>query len=199
MSVKPSLADSGFDTVADGLSFRSLIPVRWHAIDADPRHAGSVDRRNVDLLGKLMAIENGAADNGPADPECSNEIRRLHLKMDFLIGLVSDLISANSPLPETRRVMVCPDSVEWYDPDPPEAGAEVEVALYLSDKYPLPLRLRATVECVVKAANEWMVSATWAPMPEPLADAFERLIFLHHRRAVARASSLAGGVPHQEA
>lgn len=194
----PSMADNGFDAVTHGLSFRSLLPLSWRAIDAIAIEGWSADRRNLDVIGKLMAIESGAADNGPVDQECSGEIHRLHLKMDFLIGLVSDLISRNEPRPGARRVKVCPDWVEWYDPTPPEAGAEVEIALYLTDKYPLPLRLRATVECVVKAGKEWIVSATWAPVGADLADGFERLIFLHHRREVARAATIAGSSPVQE-
>jgi hypothetical protein len=193
------LAESGFDTAAHGLSFRSLLPISWRLVDTAGSPGAGADLRNLDVVSKLMAIENGAADSGPVEQECSTDIRRLHLKMDFLIGLVSDLIAGNAPQPEARQVMVCPDSVEWYDREPPETGAEIEVALYLSAKYPLPLRLRATVECVVKAGEQWMVSATWATMMADLAEAFERLIFLHHRREVARAASAPGTPPAQEA
>ena len=188
----PSMADTGLDPAAPGLSFRSLLPLSWRTLDAVGAQAETADRRNLNVIDKLMAIENGAADHGPMEPESSNEIRRLHLKMDFLIGLVSDLISGTEPLPGIRRVRVCPDWVEWYDPAPPEAGIDVEIALYLSNKYPLPLRLRARVECVVKVGAEWIVSAMWAPINADLADGFERLIFLHHRREVARGATLAG-------
>ena len=168
------------------MGFRASLPLRWCGAEDTAGRTPPSDACNLDAARKLLAIENATGEGAAGEPELTAE---LQLKVDYLTNLVADLLSRIEPLPAAKQVMVCLDWIEWYDTDPPEAGAEIEVCMYLNERYPLPLRLSATVECVVKAGTEWVVSAGWRPMAAELAEAFERLVFTYHRRGVARTAS----------
>jgi hypothetical protein len=93
----------------------------------------------------------------------------------------------NSLTVPRHRVWLRTDGVHWLDAQPPEAGAVVEVTLYMSARYPRPLRLALTVLDVTPEGSGSRVRTSYWDIDPSARNYLEKQIFRHHRRAVAEA------------
>ena len=84
-------------------------------------------------------------------------------------------------------------SVEWDEPVPPPDGTVVVVEVRVATGHPVTACLPATLArhpdapVAAPGAAAVRVLATLAPMPEATRDAYERCVFILHRRAIRRA------------
>jgi len=183
----PGMFD-GADTVVlyEELAFQDVLPVLWHpsAAAPDPDAAASLTERNLQVLQAWDAM----GEHGPVEkPDDSNpyaaDLMRLERKMNLLLDLVGQILTANRPRPTPTSVRFNALGAVWRGTPPlPEAGAQGILEVHLHDCLAQPLRLPGRVTSVTPDGN---VKARFLPLGETVADLIEKMAFRRHRRQVA--------------
>lgn len=175
----------------EGITYQDRLPVDWEVLPALPSDGEQhrLNRINEELLQNLLLL-----DEAPQDAEEKEEggvqehFKRLEAKLDLLLNLVSEMISANGGgLPEPRTVNlgargVCVHTQEG-DLDSLHEGSLLKIRLYLDPQFPRPLNLCGHITAV--QADCFTVSYT--RLDEALQGLLDKYVFRQHRRAVALA------------
>lgn len=178
---------------SEGLVYVSSLAVGWRALDVlpDTEHASRLNETNSLFLKALNALEEGSGDvldaaSGTAALQL--ELERLDMKLNLLIDLVSHVLGRQVGVPPHAEVRLGVHAITWYTslPAPPE-GAFVIVDVYITPLYPRPLELAGQV---VSVRDGW-ASVAFANLGEDVSEGIQKLIFRHHRRAVATQRSAA--------
>jgi len=170
------------------------LPLRWMAPAApdDPVARARANASVIQFLGVLES-DGGAVNTTESEPPVS-DLQRLESKVDALLELVTQLwVRGDAALPH-RRVWLSNAGVEWLDPSPPETGSTVELSLYMSTRFPQPLRLSVAVVGVEREASVFRVQSRFGDIDAMTRNYLEKLIFREHRRAVAEARRQRSGV-----
>ena len=114
------------------------------------------------------------------------EIARLHQKMQLLMEMVGSLMRAQQALPTARPVRLVAGGLRWSDGARP-VGERGVVELWLHPCCPEPLRLPVQLLMIQPEGEGVRIDAVFEPLPETLADALEKHVFLRHRRELAEA------------
>ncbi len=172
----------------------------WPAGDED------MARSETECGAGLRALEACLEADGRGEP--ASAAGRLEAKLDLLLvslQRIDDALAARSA-PDGRalhrpiEVLLRAGSIEWTEPAPPPDGTEVVVDLRAAVGQPVSARLLASLSRVAAPAGAAglalaggvRVVATLAPMTTPLQDAYERCVFILHRRSLRRAQGAAG-------
>jgi len=111
------------------------------------------------------------------------DLMRLERKMNLLLDLVGQILTANRPRPAAAAVRFNALGAVWRGTPPlPETGAQGTLEVYLHDCLAQPLRLPGRVTSVAPDGN---VKARFIPLGEPVADLIEKMAFRRHRRQIA--------------
>ncbi|KAF0193038.1 MAG: hypothetical protein FD165_141 [Gammaproteobacteria bacterium] len=176
------------DRLGSGLVYTDSIPFSWRQLDTVTGDAAAahIGHHSLQVLRLILSIEEqGPEPVADADPEHEN-IARLEFKLNLLIDLVGYLLAQNSLIPPRVLVSLSADGLEWGSDDAPQLGSYVELALYLSPKYPRPVTLPGFIEAVdVTPEGGYRTRAIFPELSVPLQDALEKFIFRHHRRIIA--------------
>lgn len=177
----------GADTVVlfDELAYQDTLPVAWRPLagSVDAAYAAGLSERNSRLLQACAAIE----DHSSADREddVSPELLRIDAKINLMLDLMGQLLSANRPRPVPVPVRFNTQGAQWpaaATAATPAIGSQGLVLLYLRDYLPEALRLLGRV---TEIGADRQVKVRFAPPGETTADLMEKLIFRHHRRLIA--------------
>lgn len=128
--------------------------------------------------------------NDYLDPEAkgtSAEIHRIEQKLDFVTELLARVLHAQQDIPETNAIKMSAEHISWYPQISLCPGDYCVLSIYLSQKYPLPIDL--PVEVINSNAKELSVFQTEGRIllsDENIIEDLTRLIFLFHRRQIAR-------------
>jgi len=167
----------------ESLVFDGQLPVVFRPIASIPS-PGSLsvcnERNEHTLRSSLLP-------NEPIDVEDNDEItqhlRRQEAKLDLLLDLVSTLLARQSNNPESTEVRLSADGIQWQDGDLAFAVDDcVEVEVHMTPGVPQPLKFYGKVI----AAEAGECRADFFGVSQPVVDLLEKLIFRHHRRAVAQ-------------
>ncbi len=173
----------------EGLCYEERLPLAWQPGDDAVRTDDHVQSLNESLMQHLEALETH-----PDTEERSNhpELLRLERKIDILLATLGRIRAAQLPMPAATDIALYADGLAWVagDDGSLSVGSQGSVALYLDPVLPDPLRLAGTVERIGEddKGRRWVFLRFTDP-GETLRDAIERMIFRHHRRAVAQARS----------
>ena len=125
------------------------------------------------------------------DSTIAEDLHRLEHKVNVLIQLVAKLVAKDQQLPQSQPWRLYAGGIEWR-----VSGAELPgdstgiVLLYISRQFPQPLRLPGRI--VAGRGDErgrWQRFA-FAGLSPAVTEGLDRLIFRHHRRAVAGVRTL---------
>lgn len=165
-----------------------FIPFNWTRVTGDEiaRQAVSWHTVNAETLRALLSLEHGVAEKPDEDPRIVQELQRLEGKIDLLLGLVSQFILKDQPLPAAAKCRIGGQGLEWTGDDSPDVGEVILVTLVLNPRYPCPVSLPASVTQVLAVPEGHQIKAEFLPMPEDVQDRLERFVFLHHRKQVAQ-------------
>lgn len=150
---------------------------------ADPQRLAALAAGNAATLATLLALEATQTSEESVPAGVAERLHRLEVRLDAALLLLADLAAARLSAPAPRRVTLTHDTLAWDDATPPAAGMDVLVSLFLSARFPRALHLPAHVEQVTGGH----VVARRHPHDESFEDAWSRLLFALHRRAIAHA------------
>lgn len=174
------LPSPGFDAqpyFSDRL--RLLFEARDEAPGEAERSALCADART--LLGRLLALEDGAAARTEDDKEPSPELLRLERKLDLVLELLAYRLNDTTAAPE-RPVRVSAAGACWRQAEPMVERPFGIVSIHLHRLLPRPLRLPVRR---LQAAAEGQVEVAFLDLDEECEDLLVRYVFLQHRRQLA--------------
>ncbi len=172
----------------EGITYRDELPIAWEPQLQLPS-AGEIHRfncENEELLQTLLMLDETAQDNEDEVESADNERwRRLEGKVNILLGLVGELLTADTILPTTHALQLGVEGlcVLGVDDCTPQPGQIVKVRLFLAPKFPHPLQLVARVSNVYKSG----FTLAYCEFDAPVQDLLDRYVFRQHRRAIALA------------
>jgi hypothetical protein len=177
----------GIDTVVlyEELAYEDSLPLNWKPLPEpyDPTIAGGFAETNLRLLQMLAAMEEHRPEKPDENSPHSADLMRLDLKINLLLDVMGQLMSANQPRPPALRIRFNAMGAIWTGARPyPDLGAQGVLELYLGDCLPQPLRL---VGRIASVGPDGRIKARFVPPGEQIADLIEKLAFRRHRRQVA--------------
>lgn len=182
------------DPFSEGLVYEAMLPVGWRVLEEAPSAAviRGQNERSEDLIRMLSVIgQTGAADYGEEKSDTFQELMRLETKINLVLDLVGELVSRDAGMPERTSVRLSSRGVEWEAGDnPPKPHELLSLNLYLRRNLPRPLELTGKVVAV----HNSVVTAVFEGASEAVVDGLDKLIFRHHRRAIAQARTHGGHI-----
>lgn len=115
----------------------------------------------------------------------AEDIQRLEFKVNVLIQLVARLLKRDDGVPPVRHWRLHAEGVEWLVNDDAPAPGLGLVSLYVSRNFPQPLVLPGRVLGTRDDAYGRWAQFRFEGLMPAAAELLDRLIFRHHRRAVA--------------
>lgn len=178
--------DSLRQALASAPAAVQVLPLRWGApVEFGPVAQGEAQR----VLAAVAALEERPPSLADDSGGLEAEVARLHQKMHLLMEMVGGLLRAQQSPPPALPVRLVAGGLRWHDRVEP-AGELGMLELWLHPACPEPLRLPARLLAVAAEAGGVQVDAAFEPLPEPLATALEKHVFLRHRRELAEARQL---------
>lgn len=167
----------------DSLVFEGRLPVAFRAI-ADIPGPGSLsvcNERNEHTLRTGLLPSEPVEIEG--NDEISQHLRRQEAKLDLLLDLVATLLARQGNSPETSQIKLSAGGVQWQDSELTFAVDDcVEVEVHMTPGIPQALKFYGKVI----SAQEGLCRARFYGVSQQVVDLLEKLIFRHHRRAVAQ-------------
>ena len=160
------------DEFGMGIVFTGRIPLEWHT-SSDKLSAKALSD-NEKCLRIILALSEY-----PTEP--SEELAALERKVDITLEMVAELLRSNLDISEPVDIHLGAHELAWRSPlNLPAVGEAIELAIYLHDLYPRPLRLKGKV----KASNGESCHVSLEEQSEEVQQLLEKYIFLHHRRQI---------------
>lgn len=179
------------DFFSERVSFRGRMPLRWEPLESEPDEGQltSLNEQNLALLRAVSALEERHSET-PDNPQHIPlpDIQRLEAKLDLLLTLVGQMRSASEIVPPGRTLELSAGGLAWWPGDSEgtiRADMAGLVAITLSAYAAQPLKLPVRVVSVTDWEDGRVVLATFFGINATTADALEKLVFRHHRRAIA--------------
>ena len=183
------------ETPSAELKFSDNISIDWRVVERYPDDTllALVNESNESFLRAVSAI--GAFATDPADDAAgiSQEIVRLDLKINLLLDLVSQLIYKQLDIPERTQVTISSNEIQWLSPNVPEPGAIVFVQVYIQHGTPKPLCFYGEVMSSQAEYSSGSARVCYLGLCGSAQSWLDKLIFRHHRRAVAFEKSKSPG------
>ena len=178
------MTDPRGESATLGLALEDRLPLSWTVCDTS--NLGSLQLANQDTLRIILALEEHipeAEERGANAPE----LARIDFKLNLVLDLVSKLLERHLVLPAPRLTRLTPEVVEWVADDGPSAGSNVEVQLFLCNRYPRAIVLPGRVTGTSTGADGLRTSVSFEGLGDTVKEELEKLIFRRHRRLVAQA------------
>jgi hypothetical protein len=190
------------------LSASAAVALRWRIRgDADAAQLEAECAASLRALAACLEAEGSKPDGLPQE--------RVEAKIDLLLVTLDRLsaaIDARACDARGARFLHCdalfgPVSIEWHEPVPPPDGTHIVIEVRAAPGHPVTACLPATLTRhpdalavtpgvhapgVEPGAAAVRVLATLAPMTPATREAYERCLFILHRRAVRRAHAKTG-------
>jgi hypothetical protein len=178
------------ETGFDGLAYEDLLPLSWEARAAlpDGPELAGLNAEDLEVLVADASLDeqrpNGEKKHDE-DHALAEDVQRVEFKVNVLIQLVARLLKRDTGMPAARSFRLYGTGIEWLaDGNEPSHGAGV-VTLYVSRHFPQPLLLPGTFTGLRADAHGRWSRLEFAGLTPPVTELLARLIFRHHRRAIA--------------
>ena len=187
-----SLHDQG-----TALTHREALPLRIRSVSSPPDSVTLRQQyaRNEMLLRVSIALQDPheVEERG----EVSAELARMDLKLDLLISIVQQLVTAKQAVPPAVPVTLTAEGISWPLRDGSQLSSLTDEApqgpyampvvaeLYVNPVVPMPLCLYGKMSQVNDQDGEPSWQVVFDNPGESIVDLLEKLIFRYHRRAIA--------------
>lgn len=137
-----------------------------------------------DVLNAVITLEQMAGEKPDSNAKSdAPELYRLEQKLDFVTELLTKVIQAQAGVPVKSAISLSASQLEWTTDTQYSEGELCTVSIHLSARYPLPL----TVPLRLKLSQNQGCCMGEILLNDPeFFDDLTRLIFLIHRRQIAR-------------
>jgi Atypical PilZ domain, cyclic di-GMP receptor len=172
----------------DGITYHDELPIAWefHSQLPGEGEIHRLNRSSAVLLQMLLMLDEPTLDNEEETEGTGSEHwRRLEAKVDILLNLVGELLTADAALPAAHvlQLGVAGLCVQGVVGNPSQLGQIVKVRLFLDPMFPRPLQLFARIGDV----REGSLTLAYCELDAPVQDLLDRYVFRQHRRAIALA------------
>jgi hypothetical protein len=179
----------GRDTIVmfDKIAYEDLLPVRWRPQPAavGDLQAQQFAERNLRVLQACDALEEqGRTEKADDQSPHSADLLRMDLKLNLLLDVVGQLLSASQQRPQPLQVRFNAMGANFAWPQPLPVGAHGVLEITLRDIVVQPLNLPAEI---IAGAPQGQVRVRFVSLGETVADHIEKLVFRRHRRRIAGA------------
>jgi hypothetical protein len=174
------------DTFATGLSHEDELPLLWEPLADAPQaeRCRQLDEANLQALHALASLEEQRrAELDDHDP-LSAEIHRLDAKLTLVIRMLGRLLQRDAVIPDPVPLSLRARGIEWVAAGQPP-GSWGLVHLYPNRDLPFGLVLPARLEETAAPEHPGRVRAVFSGVGQLVEDEIAKLIFRHHRRAIA--------------
>ncbi len=173
-----------------GLSYINVLPVEWYPLSSEQDDV--IDRylqSNESLLNAINDLEDHhVTESADEHSLVMQEVARLDRKLDLILDMLGSLLSQHQKIPPAVPVTLAIEQVQWESTEPPEQKIHVEVRIYISQEYPMPLVISGYVTQVTAgSAGRSLVAVQLDTLPDLVENNLNKLIFRHHRRSIATA------------
>ncbi|GAB4356777.1 MAG: hypothetical protein Kow006_24100 [Gammaproteobacteria bacterium] len=175
--------------LGSGVVYEARLPLVWKALKAmpEPAQLASLNDHNETVLRTVLSLEEVGSEHSEEGAGSNQELVRIEAKINLVLNLVGQLLAAQSTIPAKVPVVLSADALEWSGARLPAAEQPVLLELYLHPSYPRPLRLVGISRPAGTASDRPNCRVEFRGLGEPAQEVLEKLIFRHHRRAVAQA------------
>ena len=171
------------------LLYRASLPFEWQPGPASAADLRALHADNLEVLHAILVISQPPREPFATENEIQQELYRIESKIHVLATLIGQLLQAH--VPPATTVVLGHELVAWQADGPsPGAGEQGVVKVHLSSLYIRPVVLPVTVTGAGEGELAGLTVARMEPLPETVADAWDRLLFTLHRRQIA------SGRPH---
>lgn len=140
-----------------------------------------------DVLNAVILLEQMAIEQAACIPkQHPSDLAKLEQKVDFLTELMANVLLSQMDLPMKQDIQMSREHIVWQSASALENGQYCLLSLYLTRKYPLPLQLPIIV---TDRQQENRYKGQILLSDEQVTDDLTRLVFLFHRRQIAREKS----------
>ncbi len=162
------------------------MPLAWKTLKGTPSEGqlARLNDANENVLNTVTSLEGVNPEYVDESAPLSQELAHIDFKLNLLLDMVSQLLSARTTIPNKVNVLFGARAVEWAAGPLPKTGDWVVVDLYLHPGYPRPLRVAG---CAESGAEADAVKVPFHGLSTPIQESLEKIIFRHHRRQVAQA------------
>ncbi len=173
-----------------GLVYEDTVPLAWAARSAlpDGPELAGLNAENVEVLVADASLDDQRPSQEKKhddDQALAEDLQRVEFKLNVLIQMVARLMKREGATPAPRSVRVHANGIEWLaDGREPSRGPGV-VTLHISRHFPQPLQIPGTFEGTHDDAHGRWAHFAFASLSPPVEDLLAKLIFRHHRRAIA--------------
>lgn len=174
-------------TEIGGLTFTDNISIDWKPVDYQPDESrlALVNESNESFLRAVSALAAFSTDSSEDEIGLSQEIARLDLKVNLLLDLVSQLIYQQLEIPEKSQVTISSTNIRWDSVKVPLPGATVFVQVYIQHGTPKPLCFYGKVQSSEEQYRSGSALVSYLGLSGSAQSWLDKLIFRHHRRAIA--------------
>jgi len=142
----------------------------------------------ADILSAIISLEQMSYEHAESDKKSvSTDIQKLEQKIDFITELLVKVIQSQNILPLKKDIKMSAKHVEWVSELSLRKGDYCLLSIFLSPKYPTPLDIPVKIlSSHSKDSNDAMIEAQVLLSDETVIDDLTRMVFLYHRREIAR-------------
>ena len=169
-----------------GITYDDKLPVAWEILPELPS-TGELHRLNSDnekVLQILLILNESLQDSEEeSDGPSQEHWRRMDAKLDLLLSLVGEMLTATVSLPDLHMLQLGVEGLclHGIDIGSVQVGMLLKVTLFLDAKLPRPIQLFGHIRAVTKDS----FTLSYCSLDARLQDLLDKHVFRQHRRAIA--------------
>ena len=177
------------DNSDTGLICIENLPIRWSRVDeSDVQIAVAASHLlNEERLRVINGLDEHRLEIAEEHSGISQELHKLDFKLNLILEMVGQLMSAATQPPVAAPVELTPSSITWHCVQEVDRGSWLKVELFLHARYPFPVVMYGEVKSVRKEGEGVQIELALQALSEQSLEQFEKYIFRCHRRHIARA------------
>ena len=178
-----------FDNV---LACEGDFPLTWSNAEGHNSHECSqINQRNERLLSILHTMDESRKEPVEEKSDQSVHLMRIEAKLDLMIDLVAQLLSAKSVDLKACPVRLSAMGIEWLSDDITDLRVSqlLWISLHLDPVLPQPVKLLSEVISVSADQGKERIVARFKSLSPAIRDLMEKTIFRFHRRQIAMLKS----------
>jgi hypothetical protein len=175
--------------LGEALAYQDYLPVSWQLPEAelDPARFLALNEHNEEILLNILRLEKHYSDLVDDDTDrFATELAHVDFKLNLLLDLMVQVFSQQLNIPPECGVSLTSSRLQWNSTQAPQLGDELIVEMYLSRRFPRPLKVYGRISSVeMLEKGGFKIILDFGQLSLPVQNLLERFIFLKHRRMVA--------------
>jgi len=178
------MSDASNNHLGSEIKYEARLPITWkQAPETLTDHMlAQYNEQNEKYL-RIISILN----EYPVDTH--DDHASVDFKLSIMLDLLGELLATHLMVPAKSDVRIGAMGMEWLSTGTrvPTKGSRILIDLYMHHQYPRPVIIPAEVKAVVSNDDGYRCVVKYIGFSTSVCELFEKVIFTHHRRAIAQA------------